>query len=288
MRINNYNNTNNQEKLNLSNKETNLVNNCNKNLKRKKYEYCPLCRSKDFYEFNSFDHTRDELDKIGIEKSIKWMNCKKCSHQFTEGYFTDEALALIFSGTPSNQQVGFEIEKGRVFSAKMIDKVLPYQQNGYWLDFGFGNGSLLFTAQEFGFDPVGIDLRISNVKIMKQLGFEVYCEHINKLKFLKDFSVISVMDVLEHVPYPKEILKELSSLLKKGGCMLISMPNSESMVWRLLDASNNNPYMTEIEHYHNFSRSNLYNLLKECDLKPIKYGISDRYKACMEVLAIKN
>ena len=288
MRTENNNNFQNQEKLNLLNRKANLINDCNKTLKREKYENCHLCGYKDFYEFKSFDCTGHQLYKKGIEKSIKWMNCKKCSHQFTEGYFTDEALALIFSDTPNQQKVGFQIEKHREFSAKMIDKVLPYQQDGYWLDFGFGNGSLLFTAQEFGFEPVGIDLRKSNVKIMKQLGFEVYCEHLNKINFLKDFSVISVMDVLEHVPYPKEILKKLSSLLKKDGCMLISMPNSESMVWRLLDAGNNNFYMTEIEHYHNFSRSILYTLLKECDLKPIKYGISERYRACMEVLAIKN
>ena len=101
------------------------------------------------------------------------MNSTKWTHQLTEGYFSDEALALIFSDTPNLQKVEFQIEKHREFTAKMIDKVLPHQQNGYWLDFGFGNGSLLFTAQEFGFKVVGIDLRKSNVKIMKKLGFEV-------------------------------------------------------------------------------------------------------------------
>ena len=45
--------------------------------------------------------------------------------------------------------------------------------------------------------------------------------------------------------------------------------------------------MTEIEYYHNFSRSVLYTLLKQCDLIPLKYGITDRYRACMEVV-IKN
>ena len=99
-----------------------MINDCNKTHKREKYENCPLCGSKDFYEFKSFDCTGHQLYKKGIEKSIKWMNCKKCSHQFTEGYFTDEALALIFSDNPNQQKVGFQIEKHREFSAKMITR----------------------------------------------------------------------------------------------------------------------------------------------------------------------
>ena len=279
--------TYNEEKKYILNKES-VLSKGNPELKRKKYESCPLCSSKDIYVYKSFNCTSHPLYKEALDNNILWMNCKKCNHQFTEGYFSAKALDLILSDTPDTQKVGFNIEKHREFSAKVIEKVLAYQQEGSWLDFGFGNGSLLFTAQEFGFHPVGIDLRKENVKTMKELSFEVYSDPLNKLNFLKDFSVISVMDVLEHIPYPKKILTTLSNLLKKNGCMIISMPNSESIIWRLLDAGNNNFYMKEIEHYHNFSKTSLYELLEQCGMKPVRYGISERYRACMEVLAIKN
>jgi hypothetical protein len=42
-----------------------------------------------------------------------------------------------------------------------------------------------------------------------------------------------------------------------------------------------------IEHYHNFSRSRLYALLRETGFEPVRYGISERYRACMEVIARK-
>ncbi len=287
MRIENNKKIYKEKQLTAINEEK-ILSKSNLIVKRKKYKSCPLCNSKDIYEYKRFDCTSHPLYKDNLEKNIIWMNCKKCNHQFTEGYFSDKDLDLILSDTPDVQTVGFKIEKHREFSAKIIEKVLPYQQEGYWLDLGFGNGSLLFTAQEFGFHPVGIDLRKDNVKTMKNLGFEVYCEHLNNLNFLTDFSVISAMDILEHIPFPKQTLKTLSNLLKKNGCMLISMPNSESIVWRLLDASNNNFYMKEIEHYHNFSRTILYKLLEQCGMKPVRYSISERYRACMEVLAIKN
>jgi predicted SAM-dependent methyltransferase len=74
-------------------------------------------------------------------------------------------------------------------------------------------------------------------------------------------------------------------LLKPGGVLLVSMPNSESAVWLALDQQNLNPYWAEIEHRHNFSRRRLYALLEEGGFAPRAYAVSDRYRACMEVIA---
>jgi 2-polyprenyl-3-methyl-5-hydroxy-6-metoxy-1,4-benzoquinol methylase len=210
-----------------------------------------------------------------------------CAHVFTEGYYTQESCDIIFSKTHENQKVGGPLEQNRVISAKMVEKVLPYADAGIWLDVGFGNGSLLFTAQEYGFRPVGVDLRRDNVSIMRSLGIEAYCEDLNVVTLSEECSVVSMADVLEHVPYPHETLKASARLLKEGGVLLISMPNSENIIWRALDQQNANPYWGEIEHYHNFSRTRLYALLSEHGFTPVRYGISERYRVCMEIVAIK-
>ena len=169
----------------------------------------------------------------------------------------------------------------------MVEKVLPYKSDGTWLDIGFGNGSLLFTAQEFGFDSIGIDLRKDNVDAMKQLGFEAYCQLLETVEFDKEISVVSMMDVLEHIPYPKDVLISLNSKMEKGGCLLISMPNTENIIWKLMTEQNVNPYLGEIEHYHNFSRTRLVSLLDVYGFDVVRYGISERYRVCMEIVAIK-
>jgi protein O-GlcNAc transferase len=64
------------------------------------------------------------------------------------------------------------------------------------------------------------------------------------------------------------------------------MPNMEN-VWRLLHANKVNPYWEEIEHYHNFSRKRLYALLQEHGFAPVEYHVSERYRVCMEVIAVK-
>ena len=44
---------------------------------------------------------------------------------------------------------------------------------------------------------------------------------------------------------------------------MVSMPNSDTVIWRALDWQDMNPYWFEIEHYHNFNRARLYDLLEE-------------------------
>jgi hypothetical protein len=54
-----------------------------------------------------------------------------------------------------------------------------------------------------------------------------------------------------------------------------------------MNISNKNPYWSEMEHFHNFGRSRLYSLLEEFGFRPERYSVSERYKACMEVIAVK-
>ncbi len=251
------------------------------------YTACPLCDSTELFDLCVADCTEHAMYKPSLSPHIHWRQCRSCQHVFTNGYFTEAACAILFSSTHSVQMVGHEIERYHLTSARMVEKVLPFVSRGVWLDVGFGNGSLLFTAQEYGFQPVGTDLRSDNVKALAELGIPSYAAELSDLEFDEPCAVISMADVLEHMPYPKEGLLDAHALLQDGGVLLISMPNSDSMLWKLMNRDGTNPYWGEIEHYHNFSRSRLYALLEETGFKPVRYGVSERYRACMEIIAVK-
>lgn len=248
---------------------------------------CPLCECPDLADSAKADCSGHPLYHPSLGRLVQWKQCTACGHVFTEGYFTDEALKLVFSRTHDNQQVGFNLEQQRYLSARIVEKILPYADSGVWLDVGFGNGSLLLTAQEYGFTPLGLDLRADNVKAMSAFGIEAHCRDIADLSLASACAVISMADVLEHAPYPKQTLRAAHRLLAGGGVLLVSMPNMESMLWKAMNQQRANPYWAEIEHYHNFSRSRLYALLREMGFEPVRYGISERYRACMEVIARK-
>ena len=251
------------------------------------YNKCPLCESDKLQKSVTGDCSKHTLYKKEIPPTMQWIDCQNCSHQFVDGYFNNEALNLIFNKTHDNQKVGYEIEKQRYISSRIIEKILTYKSNGVWLDVGFGNGSLIFTAQEYGFKVIGLDLRKDNVETLKNLGVEAYCNKLEEIDFKTKITVASLMDVLEHIPYPKQALKVLHSKMEENGYLIISMPNSESIIWKLMSQQNQNPYLGEIEHYHNFSRTRLFELLEECGFSIVKYGISERYRVCMEIIASK-
>ena len=255
---------------------------------RIKYDACPLCSSPEIRYFHKGDCSMHPLYDSRLSREIIWEYCDKCAHVFTDGYYTDAACQLIYSKTNENQKFGIRYEQNRLISSRIVEKVLPYTTSGRWLDVGFGNGSLLLTAQEYGFKPLGLDLRKANVDSLRESGIEGYSVPIEELELPSNCSVISMMDVLEHIPYPRVALKAAYRLMDCNGSLLVSMPNTESYLWRTMTAQGINPYWGELEHYHNFSRTRLYQLLTEEGFVPVKYGISERYRICMEIVAVKS
>ena len=255
---------------------------------RHPYEACPLCASKRFGLLKTADCSTHLLYRPEINPQMRWLACEDCDHVFTDGYFTDDALTAIFSKTQDSQKPGADYEAKRYLSAKIVARVAPYVQRGTWLDVGFGNGSLLFTATEWGFRSIGLDLRPASVEAMRALGYEAHCERLETFQCDGAVDVLSMADVLEHMPFPRDGLAAASRLLREDGVLFLSMPHYDCTAWRLLDRDKLNPYWNEIEHYHNFSRTRLVELLEGHGFTPLSYGVSERYRACMEIVARKS
>ena len=136
------------------------------------YKKCPLCNEQEINFHKTGNCSEHPLYNNKISSNIVWKECEKCNHVFTEGYYSEKSLELIFSKTNKVQKVGGPVEKNRHISSRIIEKIIPSISSGIWLDVGFGNGSLLFTAKEYGFRPIGLDLRKKNVDQIKYLGIE--------------------------------------------------------------------------------------------------------------------
>jgi len=155
---------------------------------------------------------------------------------------------------------------------------------GTWLDVGFGDGSLLAAAQEFGFRPFGLDLREEAVKRLAHQGIEAQLGQLHESP-ISDAAVISLADVLEHVPFPADLLASARQRLRFDGILFVSCPNMASVAWRTLTQLHVNPYWMELEHFHNFTRLRLTQLLEQCGFRIVQFGFSERYRLGMELIA---
>lgn len=248
---------------------------------------CPLCGCTEMVLVREAPCDWHSLYRDGLGRTMRWMNCLACGHVFVDGYFNPAALDLLFQGTHHDQRPGADVEGQRQVWARTVERVtdrLP-RPPADWLDVGTGNGSLMFTAAEWGYRAVGLDLRPETVAALREWGYDCHLEDLLDHQPERPYQVLSMCDVLEHIPYPKAALRHARRLITDDGILVVSLPSYDSPAWRLIDREGRNPYWGELEHYHNFSRERLIALLAETGFGFVQYAVSPRWRVTMEVLA---
>lgn len=254
------------------------------------YDQCPVCDGTDIpyqIEAKVSDHG---LYKPELPPTVKWRACEGCGHFFTEGYFTSEAREIVTSSILPEQEVGHEAGRRRKVSARIVERVARHMPSGEWLDIGAGNGSLLFTAAEWGYEPIGMDRRIDTVERLLKLGYKAFwndIETIEQVEGADRFNVVSLHGVLPRAPLPKRALSAVHRLMRQGGVLFLSMPNMDTIEWRILDATGTNPYWGELEHHHNFTRGRVVRMLEAQGFRIADYNVGEDGPSAMEIIAIK-
>jgi 2-polyprenyl-3-methyl-5-hydroxy-6-metoxy-1,4-benzoquinol methylase len=249
--------------------------------------------------FGHADCTRYANWHDALPPTLEWMRCANCGHVHTSHYWTQAGLVEVFRNAHASQLAGAtgSADAKRVTWAPVIDKVITLL-GGYssslgsesaatWVDIGCGDGALVMTASDYGFGAVGLDARAETVSRIQSLGFKAQQGDFMQTKFAGKFDVMSMMDVLEHMPFPSQALAKAAQVLRPGGVLVISLPDLNCSSWRMMEAAKDNPYWIEMEHHHNFSRQRLVELLRQHSFQVAGFSVPFRYKAQMEVYALK-
>ncbi len=252
------------------------------------YEACPLCSSSDIHLFKEADCTQHPAYIPSLPPTQSWYRCAPCGHVFTQGYLAPDAADLVLASAALTKPAKRDPKSQRIACGDIVGRVARRKPEGAWLDVQFGDGSLLFTAEEWGYRPVGIDPLRENVEAIKGLGYEAHHLPIENLDAPGRFGVVSMAGVLPHIPYPRMALAAAHTLLSPGGVLFCSMPNMATTVWRDMDDGGANPYWGEIEDYHSFTRERLYKLLKEHGFKAVEYDVGESGPAVMDVISARD
>lgn len=265
------------------------------------YTGCPLCGAESV-SIGKADCTRHSHWHKPLPTELEWLRCGQCSHVYTRHYYSKAGLEEVFRNTHAYQQAGItdNPDAKRAVWVSVVERAISLlAEKGYrqvfaddgnppiWVDIGCGDGALVMTAEDFGFMSIGLDARAETVAKIQQLGFNARQADFMQINFDRQPDVLSMMDVLEHMPYPREALLRAAGMLRPGGVIVISLPDLNCSSWRIMDAAAANPYWMEIEHHHNFSRQRLIGLLRECGFEPAGLAIPHRYKAQMELYAVR-
>lgn len=152
------------------------------------------------------------------------------------------------------------------FGLERIKIIKKYKKKGKLLDFGCGTGWFLEGASKF-YESYGVEYSDS---IREWLSKKLNITSFKTLASIKKekFDIITVFDVIEHVPDPLFLLKNLKKKLKKNGIMLIYTPNINSLGFNFLGIKNN--LLCPPNHLFYFNKHSFNFLCKKINLKIIE------------------
>lgn len=103
------------------------------------------------------------------------------------------------------------------------------------LDVGCDTGQFISSAaRQFGILPVGVDVAGLAIRGARSAGVDAYhCTLEQAPAHLRDFPVITAIDVIEHVSSPRSFFQALFERLRPGGVAYVETPNVDSYVYRL-------------------------------------------------------
>ena len=259
---------------------------------------CPLCDGASA-TLGFADCSKQDLWHTPLPLSAEWMRCASCDHVYKRHYWTPAGLTEVFRDASARSIADANGIYGarRATWTKVVGKAVTHL-GGYpnfinqpsrpvWVDAGCGDGALVMTAADYGFAAVGLDTRLDAVKNVQALGFNAMQHDFITLQFKIVVDVLSLMDVLDHIPYPLEALRKAAQVLRPGGLMVIGMPDLMSSSWKAMDAANANPYWSQMERCHNFSRERIIKLVRASGFEMIDLALSDQQHAHMALYAIR-
>jgi len=130
------------------------------------------------------------------------------------------------------------------------------------LDIGSGSGQFLYEMKQFGMEAEGLEPGNFDKESSKKYNLNVKNTDLLGAKYPKEqFDIVTINHVLEHVPNPEKIIKEMHRITRKDGKLIVGVPNYHSLAFLLFGK---NWYQLDVpRHFNNFSEKVLIKKLEE-------------------------
>lgn len=199
-------------------------------------EHCPLCNSGDFKILYDLSQPKAHLG-IGLPGIIK--KCKNCDFIFKtfskkpEAIYDDNYAESFLDTKEYSGEAAINFFKNILYVA--YNRIVKNKSKPELLDIGSGIGVMLRTAVQVGYNATGVELSSKLAEITTKNGFNVINKNISEIEPGLVYDTITMMDIIEHLVDPGNILKELGTKLKKDGELIVYTPNHNSLIVKISD-----------------------------------------------------
>lgn len=229
-----------------------------------KIKTCELCNNPDFTA--KFQVTDFLLENDQVQTS--YVQCSNCGLIFQNPKLTQDEIKKFYPPEYDSYQseifdnIDLRSRISRYGLSKRRRFVTSIKNSGKLLDLGCATGNFLREMQNSpGWDLYGVEINEHAAKIaQQQFSLNVFHGVIKQANYPSDFfDVITLWDVIEHLPDPKSVLIEVHRVLRNDGVLILRIPNGISWdaklfgkYWFGLDAP---------RHYYVFNQQTITKLL---------------------------
>lgn len=225
-----------------------------------------------------------DLEQALGDAAFERVACGACSMTFHRRVLDDPWLAILYERWISPRQIeAFEAAEGkheaeRAFGlgVQLVKHVLRLRhllsdlgaRRARVLDFGCGDGAFLATARLLGVDGAGVDCSASRQERAGRAGIDI----VPDLESLDargggPFDAATLFEVLEHVPEPAGLLEALAQRVRRGGVLLVEVPDCRGItVPRDFTAFSN---VHPLEHLNHFTPATLRAMCARAGFIPV-------------------
>ncbi|TQD23858.1 class I SAM-dependent methyltransferase [Methanolobus vulcani] len=231
-----------------------------------KREICQIC-SNDIEPY--CDYIYD--DRYGYPKNYSLLKCKSCGHVVVAPKMTHNEIATLYTEYYPRNEMPAEMNTKSIFASKYKiylegKKTLCHYSipsKSCCLDIGCGFGESLLYLKHKKCDVYGVEADENVLKMAEKYDLDVKIGLFEPADYSdQKFDYVTMSQVLEHMLNPIETVKGIHDILKPGGQLIFSVPNSQSLMAKLFKRKWINwhiPY-----HQQHFTKDSILVLAHKC------------------------
>lgn len=233
---------------------------------------CPLCGGTD-------------VAVIKYERGVlRIVRCKDCDlirvsprlerpeeiYQGDAALYEQEFREVVYQGRPHHRDPNY------IADVALIEK---YQPTGKFLDVGAATGAFLRHARGKGWELTGVEPSPSLGSLARKWwGLHILEGFLETLGLPdKEYDVVTMTDVFEHIVNPKEVLGSVHRILKDDGIVFVKVPNGlyNILKYRARKAMGRAQAddFDAYEHVLHYTEDTLVAMLRACHFEPMRIEI---------------
>ncbi len=244
-------------------------------MKLVKLDKCPICSSPDIFEFRkgTFEYRNLSSSDFRITDSSygslwDFSQCNKCSFVFSNPQIDEGSLVEFYSALEDTEYSEESDGRAKNFMTILNRLKKMDKPDDSLLDIGSASGIFVKLALENGYRAEGIEPSAYLVREAKEkFGVNIFRGTVENFNPGHLYSVITLLDIIEHVHSPEQFIANISKFLKKNGILTLVTPDISSMVSHILGKR---WWHYRIAHIHFFNKRSLKYLLSKNGFEIIK------------------